>query len=235
MKRFTETSKWMDPWYRKLSSSGKLIWQYLCDTCDLIGLADFDLELAAIDLGCKVKTDWHVEFGDRIQLVGTSKVFITKFIDFQYGELSPDCPPHRKIIKAVTDRGLVRDSLGYRYPSNTLSVGFQYPTGKEEEKDRKGRGKEEGDVGGEPALPVEIPKLPNKAVGTQDEIREFCASLGLAVTDADYCFNKWVGNGWKNGGEKIKDWKATVRSWKAAGYLPSAKGMRPPQRRGFQP
>jgi hypothetical protein len=47
-----------------------------------------------------------------------------------------------------------------------------------------------------------------------------------------YIFNKWDGSGWKNGGQSIKDWKATVRSWKAAGYFPSQKqhnGSQSPQ------
>ena len=55
------------------------------------------------------------------------------------------------------------------------------------------------------------------------EVQAFVASEGLPVSDADYFWNKCEGNGWKNGGNSIKDWRATVRSWKAASYLPSQK------------
>lgn len=41
--------------------------------------------------------------------------------------------------------------------------------------------------------------------------------------DGESCWEKWNGNGWINGKNKIKDWKATIRSWKAQGYLPSQK------------
>lgn len=51
----------------------------------------------------------------------------------------------------------------------------------------------------------------------------FFASQELPVSDADWFFHKCEGNGWRNGGKPILDWRATVRSWKAGGYLPSQK------------
>lgn len=57
----------------------------------------------------------------------------------------------------------------------------------------------------------------------EQEVEAYCKSLDLPKSDAEYLWNKWEGNGWTNGKDKIKDWKATVRSWKAAKYLPSQK------------
>ena len=62
-----------------------------------------------------------------------------------------------------------------------------------------------------------------KAKGTLSEIMDYCRDIGLPDSDADYFFNKWEGNGWSNGGRPIKDWRATIRSWKAGGYCPSQK------------
>lgn len=59
--------------------------------------------------------------------------------------------------------------------------------------------------------------------GTHDEVFEFCKAHGLFPRDAEYLWNKWEGNGWQNGGKSMKDWRATVRAWKAQGYLPSQK------------
>jgi len=57
----------------------------------------------------------------------------------------------------------------------------------------------------------------------QRQVEEYCCSIGLPRTDGTACFHKWQGNGWTNRGEPIRDWKATIRSWKAQGYLPSQK------------
>jgi hypothetical protein len=57
----------------------------------------------------------------------------------------------------------------------------------------------------------------------RNELEAFCRESQLFPRDAEYLWNRWEGNGWVNGGKKIKDWKATIRSWKACGYLPSQK------------
>jgi hypothetical protein len=59
--------------------------------------------------------------------------------------------------------------------------------------------------------------------GTIEEVCAFAVELGLPPSDGEACFYKWEGNGWKNGSSPIRDWRATIRSWKAAGYLPSQK------------
>lgn len=63
----------------------------------------------------------------------------------------------------------------------------------------------------------------SKGTCTLDEAKAFARELGLPESDGESCFHKWEGNGWKNGTNKVRDWKATVRSWKATGYLPSQK------------
>ena len=59
--------------------------------------------------------------------------------------------------------------------------------------------------------------------GTLEEVVSFVSELGLPASDGESCFHKWEGNDWTNGGKKIADWKATIRSWKAAGYMASQK------------
>jgi len=66
-------------------------------------------------------------------------------------------------------------------------------------------------------------KPESKSRGSIEEITDFCAKSGLPESDAEYFFNKCEGNGWLNGKHPIKDWRATIRSWKAAGYMPSQK------------
>lgn len=66
---------------------------------------------------------------------------------------------------------------------------------------------------------------PSKRKCTLDEAKAFALELGQPVSDGEACFYKWEGNGWKNGTSAIKDWKATMRSWKSSGYLPSQKSL----------
>lgn len=56
-----------------------------------------------------------------------------------------------------------------------------------------------------------------------EKVREFARGEGICEADADWFFWKEHGNGWTNGGEPVRDWKATFRSWKSARYLPSLK------------
>ena len=56
-----------------------------------------------------------------------------------------------------------------------------------------------------------------------EEVIDYCKSLGLETSDGVYFWNHWEGNGWINGGKVIKDWKATIRAWKAYGHLSSQK------------
>jgi hypothetical protein len=66
------------------------------------------------------------------------------------------------------------------------------------------------------------------AQGSLEEFRAYAASLGLSENDGEYLFEHFMGNGWKTGGNQVHDWKAIMRSWKAAGYLPSQKAQRIP-------
>ena len=54
-------------------------------------------------------------------------------------------------------------------------------------------------------------------------IEEFCSLNSIPGEDAVALFHKWQGNGSTNGGQPIRDWKATILSWQRHGYLPSQK------------
>lgn len=52
-----------------------------------------------------------------------------------------------------------------------------------------------------------------------------CAKAGIASSDGEWFWNHCEGNGWTNNGHPIKSWPRTLAAWKAAGYLPSQKGL----------
>lgn len=208
MKRMTETAKWSDPWFRKLSHQAKLLWFYLVDHCDNIGLVEIDLNLVSSDCGTKITQDHLLEMKDRIQMLDDGKIFLPKFIPFQYGTLSSACIPHKKVIEAIAFHSLTATFKGYSYPSARVVSTLHSRVNTRQEEDRNGKEEE---------------KKGKTRARDFFEVEEFCRESGLFPRDAEYLWNRWESNGWQNGGKAMKDWRATVRAWKAQGYLPSQK------------
>ena len=100
VKRFTDTDKWKKNWFIELSNEGKLLWLYICDTCDYSGICDFNSRIFSAHLGFKVTTDKINEImGKKIIWIEDNKFHIPSFIDFQYnGQLNPDNKVHASII-----------------------------------------------------------------------------------------------------------------------------------------
>jgi hypothetical protein len=138
VKRFTDTEKWRDPWYRRLPPRLKCLWQYLCDTCDAAGVFEPDWEQASFVIGEPVTLSDLDEFKGRLEVVVRTKMVILKFVPFQYSNLSHQCPAHKPVFSAMR-----RSNIGYQYPNDRVTVGYSIPTGKvqtgkDNEQERKG-------------------------------------------------------------------------------------------------
>lgn len=58
---------------------------------------------------------------------------------------------------------------------------------------------------------------------TVEEVKAFCLELGVPASDGESFWLGKEGNGWRNGGAPVRDWKATLRNWKLQKFLPSQK------------
>lgn len=151
MKRFTDTEKWSDPWFRKLKPAHKLFWLFLTDKCDNCGLWKVDLEIAEIFIGMKiVQSDLSSIFDSRIRDVGNGTWWIPAVIRFQCGVLSDACIPHRKIVSTLKEKGLYEPFIDYVNSKATLGVGVIPPTGRGEEEDKDKEWKNKGIEKGKP-------------------------------------------------------------------------------------
>lgn len=107
-KRFCETTRWADPFFRKLSPGAKLAFIYLCDNCDSAGVWESDYQLANFSI--KLDLDWDEileELGNRVKKLRSGKIWLTRFIEFQCGrELKPDCAPHNQVRKLLEKHGI---------------------------------------------------------------------------------------------------------------------------------
>lgn len=156
MKRFTDTEKWSDPWFRKLSPTMKSFWVFICDKCDNAGVWKVDMEAAAFFIGEQVaESDALFALGERVEKLSPEKWWIVKFIAFQFGELSPECKPHKSVLDLLTTHSIP-------YPK-----GIQTPQEKEKEKDKE-QEKDRGGAG-ENCQPCEL-FIPPEPTITADDI-----------------------------------------------------------------
>lgn len=126
-KRLSDTEKWRDPWFRKLSAGMKLAFWFLVDNCDAAGVWEPDFDGANFAVGSKVPWDKVLEkMGDRVKVLPSGKWHLTRFVQFQYGALSPDCRPHAVIIALLEKHGIPSEVKG----SNRVSKGNPNGTGK---------------------------------------------------------------------------------------------------------
>jgi len=136
MKRFTETTIWDKPWYRKAPPRVKALWRYLCDHCDHAGVIDVDWELASFCIGEPVSlADLELLHSNAIERRG--KVFLPGFVFFQYPGLSRDCKPHQPVFEALkrhqvdlselTGSPMNGYSEGIESPMNGYSEGIESP------------------------------------------------------------------------------------------------------------
>nr|DAL11909.1 MAG TPA_asm: putative replisome organizer protein [Caudoviricetes sp.] len=149
-KRFTDTDKWQKRWFGDLNPKHKLLWLYCCDVCSAAGIVDFNPRFFSFALGFAVTQDTlNKALGDKIVwLEKYNKFFIPSFVDFQYGQLSEFCKPHKPIIEELkkwglieleNGKGIVRVSKGLCKGINTLSKGYAkgFQTLEEKEKERE--------------------------------------------------------------------------------------------------
>ena len=107
-KRFTDTTIGRKKWYRRLPPAMKCAWRFLCDECDVAGAWSIDEDSLEFHVGERIDIDAFInevnfEGEVRIRRVGKDKLWLSGFLSFQYGRLSPDCKPHMRVIERLKE------------------------------------------------------------------------------------------------------------------------------------
>ena len=102
--RYSNTDKWNDSWFSKLKPLEKLLFMYLCDSCDIAGFMEVNLKRWASDIGTTQKSIQGALMGlQRGLITSITKdcIYIRNFLKHQKNlPLNPEknmC--HRGIIK----------------------------------------------------------------------------------------------------------------------------------------
>ncbi len=111
-KRFTDTAKWQDQWFRSMPVEMKEFWHYICDVCDHAGLWKVDLGLASFQIGAEIDLAtirrWFFESEPpRLQEVTRELWWIIKFCAFQYGNLETGKPAVVSAVRRLQEFDLI--------------------------------------------------------------------------------------------------------------------------------
>lgn len=158
-KRFTDTELYDKPWFMTLPCRLKCAVEYLFKKCDSTGVWEPNYILAAAYVGEGGFTEAEllsIDGGKQFEKLRNGKIFISGFCDFQYGELTESCRPHRPVIQKLKKHGLYdRVLIGYRKGTNTLE---EKDKDKDKEKDKEQDfGKSENLLTPEPSEPEPEP------------------------------------------------------------------------------
>lgn len=114
MKRYVETDRWFDPFFMELSPDAKLFYSYACDRCDAAGVIERNDRIARTCINKDINFDEVIaELGDRVELLPTGKLWLTRFIRVQLNgkPMRPDkVPAHAQMIRFLTDAGIELDN-----------------------------------------------------------------------------------------------------------------------------
>lgn len=108
MKRFTETDKWKDTWFRKLQPAEKLLWIYILDNCDNAGFFELDVEMCCFLTGMEENRVLGAIKGLNRGLIGAKSdglFYVKNFLKHQKNfPLNPDNNAHKQILTIIDDR-----------------------------------------------------------------------------------------------------------------------------------
>lgn len=180
-KRFTDSEKWRDPWFRQLSPAAKLLWQWILDNCDHAGVLEPDWGLAGFQIGQEVEEASILEeLGERIFPLDNGKIWVWKFIQFQYGEISEDCRAHNPVFKSIEKHDLER-------VSDRVSIPF-------------GKGKERVHrTDGGRVKDKDKDKVQDIARPTLEQARDAAPQIGVRPDDAEDWWHRREATDWMKG------------------------------------
>lgn len=109
-KRFFDSKKYENAWFRNLTPEMKCVYDYCICECDHAGILKLDPEM--IVFKTKIKMDLTLDtiaqtFKDKFIFLSENKIFIPRFIYWQYkNELVPNNKVHRSVYNLLKEEGI---------------------------------------------------------------------------------------------------------------------------------
>ena len=215
-KRFTDSEKFRDVWYRKLPPVLKCFWEYLLSECDSAGIIEIDFESASFHIGAEVTENDLNKYDGRVIKLFDGKFFIPKFIEFQQGTLNPQNNAHKPIIEKLSKYGYRLEQPFNEFIStlkdNNKGVVTPFEWCSEEvlTSPSNSNGNSKGNINLNTTTPREREKKFQKP--SIEDVKAYCMERNNNV-DAERFIDFYTSKGWKVGNQPMKDWRAAVRTW----------------------
>lgn len=168
-KRFTDTGKWDKAWFRTLEPGWKCVWMFLCDRCDHAGIWEIDEASVLHFIGAPISIESILKkFAGRLERAGDDKLFLSGFIEFQYGTLNADNRVHKSVLSRLEKlkiKGLTSPLQGAKDKDKDKD------TYKEKEKDKDPVG--QSILTSEGKARISIMAVQRFGPDASDELREF--------------------------------------------------------------
>ncbi len=198
--RFTDTVKWNDTWFCELKPLSKLLFLYLCDQCDIAGFLELNVKKISFDLGTgKQEVERSVKEVSNKLIYSKDKrfIFIKKFLQHQRNlPLKETNKAHIAIINLLNQNLQLFDFTSINQYFEGGSKGDRPPLGNG---DSIGNGDSKGNRFIKPTI---------------EEIASYCKERNNGI-NANNFFDFYESKGWMVGKNKVKDWKACVRTWES--------------------
>lgn len=162
MKRFTESGKWDDPWFRGLPGAHKLVFLYLLDRCNNAGFWEEDLDGMAFHTKVEASALQGALKGLERGIQGAAGWYwVRNFLRHQKNDcLNPENPAHRQIIALLLEQS-DRFPASKSFIPKGASKGLLSPIG-------KGKGKGQGSGQGEGVEPSPMQIRIGKLLGRRE-------------------------------------------------------------------
>lgn len=231
--RYISTSFWNDPWVQTLTPTEKFLYLYLLTNplTNIAGVYEITERRMIFDTSLTSK-----QIRGALSKFGKAK----KAVKYQNWIILPAWPSHQRYDKSDRIRkGIetilellpsellgVMDSIGYRYPIDTLSSPVIYPSNY---KDIDSDLDSDSDVDSDSTQTGSTRS--RFTPPSVEEVRAYCKERKNAI-DAERFVDYYTANGWMRGKNKIKDWRACIRTWEKnqQGHQPDPEAARARQK-----
>lgn len=129
-KRLTDTKIWEEDWFIDLPNKYKLMWNYIKDKCDNVGIWRPNKSILQKIIGEPLVIDDFLQFvnvgKERITVLPSGRWWIKDYFIFQYGDkFSPTSPVHKGALKTLLQNGIHINQIFKEGIGNLQNIDFE--------------------------------------------------------------------------------------------------------------